>query len=160
MTDLVCVSPSPEETRAIAAAVAPSLQPGDVVALSGDLGAGKTCFVQGAAAALGVSGPVGSPSFVLVREYSGRIPVLHADAYRLNTLQELIDLGYEEVFDAGHVLFVEWADAVAPLLPPERLEVDIRLQGDARRISMRAVGGDWRARLGDVRARLGERVAS
>jgi tRNA threonylcarbamoyladenosine biosynthesis protein TsaE len=141
-------SSSPEDTRAVAAAVAPALVPGDVVALSGDLGAGKTCFVQGAAAALGVKERVTSPSFVLVREYHGAFPILHLDVYRLSNLQELTDLGYEEFLDPSWVVFVEWGDAVGPLLPPSFLEVLIRASDDdARRIELHARGASWDRRL-------------
>jgi len=146
--ELVCTSSSVEQTRALGAAVASVAEPGDVIALSGDLGAGKTVFVQGAAAALGVRSPVQSPSFVLVREYEGRMRVLHADAYRLLSLQELIDLGYEELFASDAVLFIEWGDAVDPLLPRDRLEVEIHGQADEeRRIVLRAPGESWATRL-------------
>ena len=100
------------------------LEVGDVVALSGELGAGKTCFVQGAAAGLGVEARVTSPTFVLVREYLGRVPMVHTDVYRLDRLVDVRDLG-EDVMSPEVVTFVEWADAVAPLLPDDRLEVEI-----------------------------------
>lgn len=148
MREVVLVSSSPEQTRAIGATVAASLRPGDVVLLAGDLGAGKTCFVQGAAAALGVATPVTSPSFVLVREYRGTVRVIHADVYRLNSLQELIDLGYEEVLDPDSVTFVEWGDAVSGLLPEERLEVEIRCEdGEDRRRVILHGGKGWEERL-------------
>ncbi|MGH8902709.1 MAG: tRNA (adenosine(37)-N6)-threonylcarbamoyltransferase complex ATPase subunit type 1 TsaE [Egibacteraceae bacterium] len=121
------VSRSPEQTRRIAATVAGALRLGDVVALTGELGAGKTCFVQGAAAALGVPDRVTSPSFVLRREYQGRVPVLHLDVYRLSTLQEALDIGYEEALDRDWVTFIEWGDAMSPLLPVDHLEVEFRL---------------------------------
>jgi tRNA threonylcarbamoyladenosine biosynthesis protein TsaE len=153
---LACVSHSPEDTQAIAAALAPSLLPGDVVALTGDLGAGKTCFVQGAARALGVTVPVTSPSFVLVREYEGRLPVLHVDVYRLGNLQELLDLGYEEFLDPSWVVFIEWGDVVGPLLPDDYLEVELhRGETEDRRIRLSARGYAWSLRLAEVRDRLG-----
>ncbi len=125
---------SVEQTRALGKALASLLRPGDVVSLSGDLGAGKTAFVQGAADALGVKGPVQSPSFVLVREYDGDdMRVVHADAYRLSSLQELIDLGYEDLFAPDAVLFIEWGDAVDALLPEGRFEVRIEGQADDQR---------------------------
>jgi tRNA threonylcarbamoyladenosine biosynthesis protein TsaE len=154
--ELVLVSRTPEETRKVAATIARALRPGDVVALTGELGAGKTCFVQGAAAALGVTDRVTSPSFVLRREYDGDVPVLHLDIYRLETLQEVIDLGYEEVFDAMRVSFIEWGDAISPLLPRDHLELEFRLpavpmpaeDGDEeRRIVLRPRGEDWLRRL-------------
>ena len=125
--------------------------PGDVVALSGDLGAGKTAFVQGAAAALGVTDRVTSPSFILVKEYEGRFPVLHLDVYRLSNLQELTDLGYEEFLDPSWIVFIEWGDAVGPLLPPSLLEVEIRGGADEDRvITLHARGDGWERRLREI----------
>ena len=147
----------------MAATIARALRPGDVVALTGELGAGKTCFVQGAAAALGVTDRVTSPSFMLRREYMGDVPVLHMDIYRLETLQEVIDLGYEEVFDATRVSFIEWGDAMSPLLPHDHLELEFRLpevplplaDGDEeRRILLRPRGEDWLRRLPAVAGEL------
>lgn len=157
MREVVLISSSPEQTRAIGAAVAAVLRPGDVVLLAGDLGAGKTCFVQGAAAALGVAAPVTSPSFVLVREYAGDVRVVHADVYRLNSLQELIDLGYEEVLDPDSVTFVEWGDAVSGLLPEDRLQVEIRREDDEdhRRVILHG-GTGWEARLDRIAAPVRE----
>lgn len=144
MLEMECVSTSPEVTRAIGGALAGFLAPGDVVSLSGDLGAGKTCLVQGAAAALGVRARVQSPSFVLVREYAGSARVVHVDVYRLNSLQELYDLGYEEVFDPGSVTFVEWGDAVDGALPADRLEIEMTQHDEERRrIVIRASGRRW-----------------
>ena len=131
MPPVACVSHSAEETRSIGAAVVAHLHAGDVVILDGDLGAGKTAFVQGAARALGVTEQVTSPSFVLVRTYDAPVPVVHVDVYRLTTLQELYDLGFEEVFDPGSITFVEWGDAVADELPSPRVHVEIR--GDDER---------------------------
>lgn len=132
-------SDSREQTRAVAAQVARALRPNDVVMLSGDLGAGKTAFVQGAAAAMGVTAHVQSPTFVIVREYQGRLPIAHVDVYRLDSLAELEDLGYEELFVSGRVVFVEWGEAVAGALPADRIEVSItRGAGDERAIEVRA----------------------
>jgi tRNA threonylcarbamoyladenosine biosynthesis protein TsaE len=110
-------SKSPEETRILGAALAPILLPGDVVSLNGDLGAGKTVFVQGVAAALGVQARVTSPTFTIVHEYEARYPIVHLDVYRLNSFQEVIDLGFEELLDPQAILLVEWGRAVSPLLP-------------------------------------------
>ena len=150
-----CRSSSPEETQAIAGAIAASLRPGDVIALSGDLGAGKTCFVQGAASALGVRERVTSPTFVLVREYQGSSPILHMDVYRLGNLQELTDLGYEEFLDPSWVVFIEWGDAVGPLLPDEILEIVMRAEeNDVRSIDVHARGPAWNRRLAGISADL------
>lgn len=146
-----CRSSSPEETKSIAATIAATLRPGDVVALSGDLGAGKTCFVQGAAAALGVREQVTSPTFVLMREYAGTHRILHLDVYRLGNLQELTDLGFEEFLDPSSVIFIEWGDAVGPLLPDEMVEVVLRAEAeDLRTIEVHARGPAWNRRLAGV----------
>jgi tRNA threonylcarbamoyladenosine biosynthesis protein TsaE len=97
---------------------------------------------------LGVKERVTSPSFVLVREYHGAFPILHLDVYRLNNLQELTDLGYEEFLDPSWIVFIEWGDAVGPLLPQSYLEVLIRAgDDDERRIELHARGASWDRRL-------------
>jgi tRNA threonylcarbamoyladenosine biosynthesis protein TsaE len=134
-------------TRAIGAAVAGLLDPGDVVGLAGDLGAGKTRLVQGAADALEADGPVLSPTFMLVREYDGDPPIHHVDAYRLSGPQELEDLGLEDVFAPDSVVFVEWADRVAAALPDSWLELVLHIRDDDRReIEVRPHGPAWAAR--------------
>jgi tRNA threonylcarbamoyladenosine biosynthesis protein TsaE len=142
---LEIVTRSPEETRKAAGGLAELLLPGDVVSLTGDLGAGKTAFVQGAARALGVSDTVISPTFVLVREYRGDIPVYHVDVYRLNRLQEVLDLGFEDLLDPGGVVFIEWGDAIDPLLPESHLRVEMRVEedGDDRRMKLFGRGPAW-----------------
>jgi len=134
-------------TRAIGAALADVLGPGDVVGLAGDLGAGKTRLVQGAADALGADGPVLSPTFMLVREYDGDPPIHHVDAYRLSGPQELEDLGLEDVLSADAVVFVEWADRVAAALPESWLELVLHIRDDDRReIEARPHGPTWAQR--------------
>src|SRR6266849_4449105 len=118
-------SHTPEETQAAGARLAESLGPGDVVALTGELGAGKTCFTQGLARGLGVAGRAISPTFVLVNEYRGRLPVHHVDAYRTGSLTELVDLGIDEMFSGDGVTIVEWADKLRPLLPAHTIHVHI-----------------------------------
>ena len=130
---LAVTTTSPEETRIVGASLAPTLLPGDVVSLSGDLGAGKTAFVQGLAAALGVQRAVTSPTFTIVHEYAGRYPVVHLDVYRLNSFQEVLDLGFEEYMDGGAVVLVEWGEAIAPLLPRRHLELFILRSEDPER---------------------------
>jgi tRNA threonylcarbamoyladenosine biosynthesis protein TsaE len=132
------VSHTPEETQAAGARLAETLAPGDVVALTGELGAGKTCFTQGLARGLGVTARAVSPTFVLVNEYRGRLPVHHVDAYRTTSLTELLDLGLEELFSGDGVTVVEWADKLRPLLPPRTIHVHIEGVGDEpRRITIR-----------------------
>ncbi|HTY80038.1 MAG TPA: tRNA (adenosine(37)-N6)-threonylcarbamoyltransferase complex ATPase subunit type 1 TsaE [Candidatus Bathyarchaeia archaeon] len=126
-------SRSPEETRALGERLGAALGKGDVVACVGPLGAGKTCFLQGLARGLGVRGDVTSPTFVLVNEYRGRLPVYHVDAYRTASLTELVDLGLEEMLHGDGVTIVEWADKLRPLLPARAVTVTIRGLGDEPR---------------------------
>jgi tRNA threonylcarbamoyladenosine biosynthesis protein TsaE len=139
---------TPEETERAGQALAERLVAGDVVAISGELGAGKTCFVRGVARALGVRQTVSSPTFVLVNHYAGRLPVVHLDAYRTTSLTEVIDLGFDELIASGGVTLIEWADKLAPLLPPDAIRVHIEGLGDEpRRIRIampRTVSGSAR----------------
>ncbi|MGD9798150.1 MAG: tRNA (adenosine(37)-N6)-threonylcarbamoyltransferase complex ATPase subunit type 1 TsaE [Acidimicrobiia bacterium] len=112
-----------DETRRLAAAISALARPGDLILLVGDLGAGKTAFAQGFAAALGVEEQVTSPTFTLARTYQGRLTLNHLDVYRLDRLQEADDLGLAELVDDGGVTLIEWGDAVRPALPPDYLEV-------------------------------------
>ncbi len=127
------VSRSPEETRAIGARLGARLGSGAVVGCIGELGAGKTCFLQGLAAGLGVTSEVTSPTFVLVNCYRGRLPVYHLDAYRTESLSELLDLGVEEMFHGDGVTVIEWADKLLPLLPADAVIVRISGLGDEPR---------------------------
>jgi tRNA threonylcarbamoyladenosine biosynthesis protein TsaE len=137
------------DTRLLAAALAAAMRPGDVLTLTGDLGAGKTVFVQGAAVALGVTDRVTSPSFLLRRDYPGRIPVIHVDVYRLDSFGEVTDLGLDELFDDSAVTFVEWGDLVRPLLPADHLEVELTTtpEDDTRHVALRARAHGWASRL-------------
>lgn len=109
---------SPEDTRSAASALAADLQAGDVVALTGTLGAGKTHFTQGLVAGLGSGDTVTSPTFGIVHEYvDGRLPVFHFDFYRLETAEELLEVGWDDYLDRDGVVVVEWADRFRELLP-------------------------------------------
>ena len=147
------VTRSPEETRIVGAALAPTLLPGDVISLSGDLGAGKTVFVQGLATALGVDGGVTSPTFTIVHEYEGRYPIIHMDVYRLDSFQEVLDLGFEELLDPQAVLLVEWGEAVTQLFPKSYLEIEIRQEDepDHRLFVFRPRGPQWLAKLDSMK---------
>jgi len=137
-----------DETLALAARVGGLLRGGDVLALSGDLGAGKTVFAKGIARALGVRDAVVSPTFTVVREYTGTMRFVHVDVYRLDRVQELHDVGWDDTLDGESVALVEWADRVGPLLPVDRLEVRIE-HGDAdddRVITFSPMGASWPAR--------------
>jgi tRNA threonylcarbamoyladenosine biosynthesis protein TsaE len=144
-----------EDTRAVGRALAPLLRPGDALALTGELGAGKTTFVQGVAAGLGFDGHVVSPTFTLVREYQGRVRIHHVDVYRLERVQDVVDLGLDDATAEGGVLLVEWGDAVEGLLPPEHLVVTLATGPDeARAIAFESVGASWRARWEQVEGAL------
>lgn len=119
-----------EETRRWGEALGALLQPGDVLALVGDLGAGKTTLTRALARGLGISTPVTSPTFTLLQEYAGRIPMFHIDAYRLDRPEDLIDLGFEDYLEREGVMVVEWADRVMPLLPPERLVLEMEIAAE------------------------------
>jgi tRNA threonylcarbamoyladenosine biosynthesis protein TsaE len=129
--------------------------PRDAIALSGELGAGKTTLVQGMARGLGVREHVVSPTFTLVREYRGRLDLTHVDVYRLQREQEVLDLGLEEIGEGEAVLVVEWGDAVTALLPADRLDVELTTVdptggSEQRRIELRGTGDTWSARWGDI----------
>jgi tRNA threonylcarbamoyladenosine biosynthesis protein TsaE len=140
---------SVDDTRALAAEVAPLVRAGDLLVLAGDLGTGKTAFVQGLARGLGVNEPVTSPAFVLVRTYPGRLPLVHVDVYRLDHLQEVVDLGLPELVDEEGVAAIEWGDVVLPTLPADFLEIRLD-QGDNdddRTIAFESVGPSWAPRM-------------
>jgi tRNA threonylcarbamoyladenosine biosynthesis protein TsaE len=137
-TETSIVSTRPEDTAAAGEALGRGLRAGDVVALTGELGAGKTCFIQGVVRGLGAGARATSPTFVLINEYRGRLPIRHVDAYRTSTLAELMELGLPELFDEDVVTLVEWADKLEPLLPARTIHVDIQGVGDEpRRITRR-----------------------
>jgi tRNA threonylcarbamoyladenosine biosynthesis protein TsaE len=125
---------TPEETAAAGEALGRTLRASDVVALYGELGAGKTCFVQGLVRGLDVTGHATSPTFVLVNEYRGRLPVHHVDAYRTESLAELIDLGLLDLMGGDGVTLIEWADKAEPLLPSRTIRVRIEGVGDEPRV--------------------------
>lgn len=120
------VSREPEETRAAAARLAAQLEPGAVVALFGPLGAGKTCFVQGLAEALGVDEPVTSPTYTLANEYRGRLPVYHIDLYRIDSPDQALDLGVDEYFEGRGITLIEWAERAEELFPPRTVRVALQ----------------------------------
>ncbi len=143
----------PSETEAVAASVGALLHRGDLVVLIGDMGAGKTTFAKGVARALGVRDPVTSPTFTIVQEYDGGVPVAHVDVYRLGRLQELHDIGFDELLE-DRVVLVEWGDAIAPLLPNDRLEVQLTIgdDPDERTIELRPHGSRWHRAQADLAA--------
>ena len=132
-SDSTISTQSAEETRAAGERLGRTLGPGDVVALTGDLGAGKTCFVQGLARGLGARTWPTSPTFVLVNEYRADLPIHHVDAYRVAGAGELIDIGLLELIDGDGVTVIEWAYKVAALLPYRAIHVAIEGVGDEAR---------------------------
>jgi tRNA threonylcarbamoyladenosine biosynthesis protein TsaE len=151
-------TPAADRTDLIAAAVGSMLRVGDVVVLSGELGAGKTTFAKGLARGLGVTETVTSPTFTIVQQYEGRVPVAHVDVYRLDRLQELHDLGFEELLESS-VTLVEWGEAIAPVLPRDRLVVHLTPVDEdpnARTIEISAHGATWATRQQE----LGEALES
>lgn len=145
---LVTTTDSVEQTRALAAAVAELARPGDLLLLVGDLGAGKTAFTQGFGAGLGVEDQITSPTFALVQGYSGRLNMHHLDVYRLEQIDEALDLGLSELLDDGSVTLIEWGDTIISTLPRDYLEVRVSFGegADDRTIELHPVGSSWRAR--------------
>ncbi len=140
-----------EATQAIARRLGALLHAGDLVALIGPLGAGKTCFVQGLAEGLGLAGPITSPTFVLMRLHRGATALSHVDAYRIDDAEELFELGLDDWLRAS-VVAIEWADTVEETLPHDRLIVQLDYDGEGRQ--MRLVG------LGSRPAAIVERMVN
>lgn len=153
---LVVVTKAVDDTKAVGAALAALAQPGDIVLLSGDLGTGKTAFTQGFAAGLGVTEQVVSPTFTLARDYDGRLRLHHLDVYRLDHLQEAIDLGLAELTDDGGVTVIEWGEVVIPTIAPDYLEVRLSYGAgdDDRVVELVTVGVRWQARARSMEAAL------
>jgi len=134
MTWWKAVSFGPLETRRLGGVLARGLKPGDVVALTGGLGAGKTTFIQGLARGLGVKEKyLFSPTFVLIREYRGRLPFFHVDLYRIGDEKEAVELGLEEMFQGAGVTAVEWAERAAAILPARAIRVRLEMIDPRRR---------------------------
>lgn len=154
--ELVAVTPSADDTRNLAGVVARAAREGDIVLLVGEMGTGKTAFAQGFALGLGVAERVTSPTFTLVRDYEARLRMHHVDVYRLDHLQEVVDLGLAELLDDGGVTVIEWGDAVVPALPRDFLEVRLEFTDDPdrRTIILREVGPSWAPRFSDLAEKL------
>lgn len=131
-----------EETSRIGEKLGKQLKMGNIICLSGDLGAGKTAFTKGVAKGLGVEDYVTSPTYTIINEYEGILPLYHFDVYRLNDVEEMYELGYEEYFFGDGVVVLEWADIVKEIIPKERLWITIlNTKGDnTREIIMEPTG--------------------
>jgi len=146
------ISHSPEETQDLGARLGELAQPGDILLLVGELGAGKTCLTQGIARGLGIKEYAASPSFVVVRELYGRLPLYHMDFYRLENLEEIADLGLDDYFYGQGVSVVEGADKGLSLLPPEHMLVEISYVSDTgRRLKLKARGKRYRELVAELK---------
>jgi tRNA threonylcarbamoyladenosine biosynthesis protein TsaE len=148
---------SARETQEVASKIAALIEQGDLVLLVGELGAGKTTFAQGFGQALGVVEPITSPTFTLAREYEGqRLTMHHLDVYRLEQIDEVLDLALPELLDSASVTLIEWGDAIIPALPGEYLEVCFEYgdDDDERVIGVRPVGHRWLSRETELTRRL------
>ncbi|MCQ3812859.1 MAG: tRNA (adenosine(37)-N6)-threonylcarbamoyltransferase complex ATPase subunit type 1 TsaE [Acidimicrobiia bacterium] len=148
MATLRCRTSNVEGTVGLAAALAQLVEEGDLLVLTGDLGAGKTAFTQGFAKALGVAAPVTSPTFTLANRYEGDLVVNHLDVYRLEDTQEARDLAIPELLEDG-VTLIEWGERIAAALPNDHLAVCISFgdRDDDRLIALQPTGERWRSRL-------------
>jgi len=127
------VSRSPKETRRLGERLGRLAQPGDVLLLVGDLGAGKTCLAQGVAWGLDIQGYASSPSFVIVKEYPGRLPLYHIDLYRVDKIEEVMGLGLDDYLYGNGVCIVEWADRGLSALPAEYLLIKLDYRSETER---------------------------
>lgn len=135
------ITGSAAETEAVGAALASRLHPGSVVALYGGLGMGKTAFVRGLAAGLGLQAEVSSPTFALVHDYGGRPPLIHFDMYRISGWEDLYTTGFFDYLEAGGILAVEWSENIEAALPPDVVRVELeRLDENRRRITITGEG--------------------
>jgi tRNA threonylcarbamoyladenosine biosynthesis protein TsaE len=149
-----------DETHALGQRLGALLRAGDVVVLDGELGTGKTVLAKGIAIALGITEPVVSPTFTVVREYDAPLPLVHVDVYRLDHLQELHDLGFDDLVGGEAVTVVEWGDRVSAALPSDRLRILLEpgAGDDDRIVSVEAAGISWGERRDALRAALAAAV--
>lgn len=141
MKKTVYKSFSAEETKAIAEKIAKELNAGDVLCMYGDLGAGKTAFVQGLAKGLLIEAYVNSPTFTIVNEYMGTLPLYHFDVYRIGSSDEMFDIGFDEYIDGDGVSVIEWAELIEDILPENRYNITINKtdEEDVREITVEVV---------------------
>jgi len=145
MNQLEIITRSPEGTQEIGVSIGELAQPGDTFLLVGELGAGKTCLAQGIARGLDIKEYAASPSFVLVRELYGRLPLYHIDFYRLDNLEEIAELGLDDYLYGKGVCVVEWAEKGLSLLPPEHLLIEMSYVADTeRKLKLKPSGQRYR----------------
>ena len=148
-------SESPEETQRLGIGLGRLAQPGDLFMLVGGLGAGKTCLTQGIAWGLDISGYATSPTFIVINQYMGRLPLYHIDIYRLDSIEEVVDLGLDDYLYGNGVCVVEWADKAMNVLPPEHLLVEINYVSDSvRNLVLNSSGERYRALLSQFKQGL------
>jgi len=131
--NLTIISKSPEETKKLGEDIGKLVRAGDLLAFYGELGAGKTCFIQGISQQLEVKDYVTSPSFTIINEYRGKIPIYHFDLFRLNNAEEILELGYKEYFYGEGLTVIEWAEKIEEYLPKEHLKIDIKFEDHYKR---------------------------
>ena len=142
---LILFTKSPAETKRLGERIGKLLLPGDVIALTGELGSGKTILTKGIARGMGIKGdPVRSPSFVLIKEYPGKVPLFHFDLYRLKKPEELNTIGYEEYFSGKGVVVIEWAERAKNFLPEKYLVIKLSIiNKNERKISLTVKGNGF-----------------
>ncbi len=126
--NLTIITKSPEETKNLGKEVSKLTKPGDLLAFYGELGVGKTCFIQGISQGLKVKDYVTSPSFTIINEYQGKIPIYHFDLFRLDNAEEILELGYKEYFYGEGLTVIEWAEKIEQLLTKEHLKIEIKFK--------------------------------
>jgi len=153
------ISDSPQETEGFGASLGQLLRGGELICLEGELGSGKTTFIQGLGRGLGVDRPITSPTFTLVNEYRGKnLTFYHVDLYRVGSGQEIIASGLDDFFFGDGVCAIEWAEKAKGLVPPERLWITLKHEGQSRRlISMEAIGPGYEALLSSLEGEVARR---
>jgi len=131
--NLTIITKSPEETNNLGEKISKIIKPGDLLAFYGELGVGKTCFIQGISQGLKVKDYVTSPSFTIINEYQGNVPIYHFDLFRLNNAEEILEFGYEEYFNGEGLIVIEWAEKIEQFLPKEHLKIDIKFKDRYKR---------------------------
>ncbi|WP_027703034.1 tRNA (adenosine(37)-N6)-threonylcarbamoyltransferase complex ATPase subunit type 1 TsaE [Metaclostridioides mangenotii] len=132
-----------EETKSFGYKLGEIVEKGSIICLLGDLGAGKTTFTQSLAKGLGVCDYVTSPTFTIVNEYDGRIPLYHFDVYRIGSSEEMYDIGYDEYINSDGVCIIEWANLIEDIVPEERLTIELKYVEDGREMILTPKGEEY-----------------